>query len=1309
MIRDVFYFGNKPNAHPRERFVKDLDEAYKLATTEHFWVINEFCDYRNFNWDFDFDLLADEDVWAQEHINVWPSQWQKDSGTWLCSTEPTEIRFTIYRGDVNSVKRKNEFSDKYVIKQSIEIGSFDFSWHPDPTDPPYIYVWGNQHWGPEIMPTVEYHVDGATDYKYMFDQVPKLVQQPDKFKLFRKVKNFDYSWVPNPKSPPYNYVWGNKWVAGTLEPTVIYYIDGATDFEYFEEHVAIIEPDYDKWVINHSVDKTKFDLSWIPDPREPAYIYVWGNKWVPGELRSTLEYHCPGATEVKYMSEPVPLVPDDTKWVEHEAIDKSKFDFTWMPDPREPAYIYVWGNKWVSGELRPSLEYHCPGATERKYMSELVPLLPNYDNWKEYEKVDKTKFDFTWMPDPREPAYIYVWGNKWVPGELRPTLEYHMDGATERKYMSELVPLLPNYKNWIEKIPVDRTKFDFTWMPDPREPDFIYVWGNQWNSAEKEPTLEYHCPGATQYKYMHETVATVLPTTEHWENLLEVKEFDYSWRPDPGSPNYVYVFGNEWNSCYDEPTVIYKRDKDSHEIHYVDNIIAKLKPQPTLPEWETIIPVKYFDYSWRPHPLDPPFIYVFGNKFNNSQAEPTVLYKVEGATEYKFMDQPVALTQADTTNWQVSESPEYVDFDYSWRPDPTVEPAIYKWENNGPIYNTPGGKVTVKMKYTDLHKVTNVEETVEVNTTKEETVSLPQYQMFFVDKGNIESQQRFEQLKKDFPELQKTRYLNTWVDTISRCVNKAETQLFWVLSSELDYTNFKFDFNPNPWQQKMIHVFGTQWSHWGNTYLVNRDTFLNDTKYVKIIEHLNILNFVKDKKARATDCLYNVMVVDFGNSHLDKVKRIVQSKIGDKKIDTIEFDNSYLQTFKNILSKLPESPKEHYLWICSSVCDYTLFDFTYICDPFAREQLHVFPSEHQKYGDTFLVNVNKLRELIKDIDVLEDYNKVNFNEHQRVKRLPAPQYITQEDTHTDIIKKTDFDFPYAVFTTYDNKQLSEKTDKEPISLWQPDHRVVLSTSTGSSRIVVPKDIKSVIKREFYDYPYIKTSNKLDNSNVLDVVFLSNGERCAENNFEYLKYALEGKPNKITRIDGVNGRVEAYHACANASSTPWFFTVFAKLMVNPDFDWNWQPDRLQVPKHYIFNATNPLNGLCYGHQAMIAYNKNLVLRNRGRGLDFTLDDAHESVDIDSGIATFNTDEFSTWRTSFREAIKLKVDVDYNNDPVAKERLEVWSTVAEGDHAKWALRGVKDAIDYFNEVDGDVFELRESYEWAWCRQRFDSLYK
>ena len=443
--------------------------------------------------------------------------------------------------------------------------------------------------------------------------------------------------------------------------------------------------------------------------------------------------------------------------------------------------------------------------------------------------------------------------------------------------------------------------------------------------------------------------------------------------------------------------------------------------------------------------------------------------------------------------------------------------------------------------------------------------------------------------------------------------------------------------------------------------------------------------------------LYDFVVIDHDNKEVNHVLQTIHDKAPARTMSTVKYDNSYFDTFKSLIKTLPEK-KEHYLWVCSSICDYSDFDFSYVCDPFAKDQLHVFPSDKQKYGDTFLIDVNKMKELINDMSSLDDYGKINFNQHQRVKRLPAPAFVNSEDTHVNI-KEIDIDFPYAVVVTDDNKDL-HVDDLEPISLWAPETKNILVTSTGGTRIIVPKEVKNYVRRELYDYPYIKKSSKLAESCPLDIVYLSNGEKSADENYEHLIRITEGIPNRIVRVDGVNGRVQAYHAAAEASQTPWAFTVFAKLKVYHAFDWSWQPDRLQIPKHYIFEAINPINGLIYGHQAMIAYNKKLVLGNRGKGLDFTLDDEHEVVNRLSGTANFNTDEFSTWRTAFRETIKLKAATDTES----KERLQIWLSKAAGDFSEYSILGAKDAVSYYETVNGNIDKLKLSYEWVWLKDLF-----
>lgn len=1121
MLRDVFYFGEKPNVHPREKFATDLNDAREQATTEHFWIINEYCDYRGFDWDFDFEFLPDEDVWAEYHNNVWPSQHQKDSGTWLCSKDYSDI--IIYRSDVDPVKRKSLKTQHWVMRDVIDETKFDFSWHPDPTDPPYIYIFPT-NWNPVGGP--EYHVDGATEKKYINTQI------------------------------------------------------------------GVTIPQMERWEIPHDVDVSEFDFSWVPHPDDPPYVYQFGTQH---QKTGGPKYIVPGASNVKYVSvQRAKALPNKKNWVLPDKIQIAEFDYSWHPDATEQPYTYQFGTQW---QLTGGPKYVSPNSVGIKYI------------------------------DPSE---------------------IHAKAAVDMSC-------------WEIPEDIDRNKFDFSWHPHPEDPDFIYQFGTQHQKTggpKYIPNVLDSEMLPTKYIDTRILKATRLPTQKFWEidEGIDVTRFDFSWHPDDTDPKYIYQFGTIMN------------DNDGPRYVVPDNIgkvVYKLRVE--IKEEVKVVEVPK--------------------------------YTISTTLEDLVKEHP------SETFWAIRSNIDYSSFDFTWRPQ-IIEVA---WESNYVhVFGSPESETTHTYFVNAQAYLKGNRDFKFVETKALDTDTLAHLfkkpSMFMVDRGNPEAQKRYEQLKSKFPDIQKTRYLNTWVDTISRCINRSSTDLCWILNSELDYSDFNFDYYPNPWQMQMVHVFGTQWSHWGTTFMVNRETFANDTKYVKIIEHLSNLNFVKDKdkRAKATNCLYDVFVVDHGNKEMLKVFRTIQSKVSDKPVTSAEYKGNYLDTFKDILNQLQEK-KEHYIWICSSVCDYTQFDFTYVCDPFAREQLHVFPSDTQKYGDTFLVNVNKLRELIAGMKTLQDYERINFNRHLSTSRYPAPELVSDDDTHTSSMDMR-FDYPYVVLTTEDNKDI-DKLPYEPINLWSNDTKNIIVTSTGGTRIVVPKEAKDIIKRELYDYPHIVKSSRLAKSKPLDIVFLSNGEKCADENYEHLLNVTKGLSNRIVRVDGVNGRVAAYHAAAEASNTPWMFTVFAKLKVSNKFDWNWQPDRLQVPKHYVFHAKNPVNGLVYGHQAMIAYNKKMTLANQGRGLDFTQDDEHEVLEIVSGTANFNVDEWTTWRTAFRECIKLCTFAD----DISRERLHAWTTIGNGDFGQYSLDGANDAVSYFDEVAGDFDLLKLSYDWAWLKERFSHRYQ
>jgi len=766
---------------------------------------------------------------------------------------------------------------------------------------------------------------------------------------------------------------------------------------------------------------------------------------------------------------------DAEYWHILKYIDPASIDSQWSPDPMDPPYIYHFPVEWSWDNIG-GPEYRVPGATQHKFVADFVArTIPNTKSWHQHCAVDFPPELQRWRPNPADPPYIYVFGNQWYPPEVMPTVEYRVPGATNKKYISELKTLLPaqHTDHWHV---LEDCDWDYSWIPDPGDPPYVYVFGNQWWSAEKWPTVEYHVPGATERKYMDYPRAALKSINTGWRDCTDHSyTFDWTWQPDPGDPPYIYVFGNQWHSAEVMPTV-----------------------------------------EWR-HPA------------------------ATNIAAVKYVDWPRAKLLPDQTLWAIPEGVDQSQIDFSWVPDPGEPPYMYQFatqhqKTGGPVYTVPGATET---KYLE-----NIQIKIEAET---------------------------------------------------------------VPIVEID------------------HLCGSA------------GQIANTTKTVRYFDN-----------------------------YRDTLIRLAKSLVG-----TCEF-----------------------VWVCSSICDYADFDFTWYPEQWQATMLHVFQSSDQKFGDTFYMHVPTFAARAEKKQLLEWYS-VNFVK-TAVPRRSMPVVVHDGDSQVDAVKTADWAGPLAVFTNYDYVPGNLVT----VSLWREETKTIMPISDGAGSVIVPRTAVPYIKTQLYDYPYIDRTRRILQDSVLDIVFISNGEPNAADNFEHLQWTKNStrvSANRIHHVSGINGRVAAYHEAARHSRTPWFFAVFAKLEVNKEFDWSWQPDRMQQPKHYIFHAKNPCNGLVYGHQAMIAYNKKLVLDNPGVGLDFTLDSPHEVVPILSGTAQYNISAWSAWRTAFREVLKLRASLpDVENEYRLSKWLDVNSDEAD---PQWSRFGAEDAMEYYDEVCGDFAALKKSYEWSW----------
>jgi hypothetical protein len=174
---------------------------------------------------------------------------------------------------------------------------FDWSWHPDPTDPVMQYQFGTQH-----------QATGGPSYGPSGSAIIKYVEQPRACTTLVDMSRwtvpegidtqaFDWTWHPDSRDTPYIYKFGTQWQK-TGGP--VYTVPGAVESKFVSTPRATkILPDTN-WTVPTAVDVGTFDWTWHPDSTEAAYIYQFGTQH---QRTGGPVYTAPGATELKFVDQ----------------------------------------------------------------------------------------------------------------------------------------------------------------------------------------------------------------------------------------------------------------------------------------------------------------------------------------------------------------------------------------------------------------------------------------------------------------------------------------------------------------------------------------------------------------------------------------------------------------------------------------------------------------------------------------------------------------------------------------------------------------------------------------------------------------------------------------------------------------------------------------------------------------------------------------------------------------------------------------------------------------------------------------------
>jgi hypothetical protein len=226
---------------------------------------------------------------------------------------------------------------------------------------------------------------------------------------------------------------------------------------------------------------------------------------------------------------------------------------------------------------------------------------------------------------------------------------------------------------------------------------------------------------------------------------------------------------------------------------------------------------------------------------------------------------------------------------------------------------------------------------------------------------------------------------------------------------------------------------------------------------------------------------------------------------------------------------------------------------------------------------------------------------------------------------------------------------------------------------------------------------------------LDVVFISYNEPNAEDNWARV---LERAPH-AKRVDGVKGIFAAHCRAAEIATTDMFYVVDGDAWLVDDWAFDYQPNIWNRHCAYVWCSRNPVNDLVYGYGGVKLFPRQKLLDAwLWQGLDMTTE-VMKDISIMPRVSNetrFNTDEFSTWRSAFRECVKLFYHLEQHPDNFYLEnRLDEW--MMSGDdrpYGEYSIKGATDAVEFVKKNIVNLKILLKINDRKWLSREFKRRY-
>ena len=220
----------------------------------------------------------------------------------------------------------------------------------------------------------------------------------------------------------------------------------------------------------------------------------------------------------------------------------------------------------------------------------------------------------------------------------------------------------------------------------------------------------------------------------------------------------------------------------------------------------------------------------------------------------------------------------------------------------------------------------------------------------------------------------------------------------------------------------------------------------------------------------------------------------------------------------------------------------------------------------------------------------------------------------------------------------------------------------------------------------------------------DIIFISYNEPQADENFSRLKARFP----YAQRVQGITGIHQAHIAAAKKAFTKMFWVVDADAQILDTFNFDHVVSEYDLENVHVWRSMNPINDLEYGYGGVKLLPKSLTQNIDVSKPDMTtsISSLFKAMPEISNVTAFNVDAFNTWKSAFRECVKLSSKtIDRQDDADTTYRLNVWCTRGiDRPFGREAIEGAVQGKQYGLENKDNNEALKMINDFDWLRERF-----